>query len=302
MHLMALLLGLFLEHRLTRLFSLRELRLFDAWFDGALALMRRRRGLAGVLLAVVTVALPVLPFAWACLAFPDAWLGLPFFAFAVLLLLVSLGPRNLVEDVEDFAAAVRAGDEAEAARRAKALVEHDVSVADGDRRLHQLREAVFVQANNRLFGVVFWFVVLGPLGPAGALLFRFADLLRRRVVFQTDRARAAGEAVPECAASVHLVHGLLAWPPARLLALAYALGGSFDDAVKDWRAFSRTTAMRFFEANEAVLACVGLGALGGRPPATGEADAVEQALALVNRAFWVWLTAIAVLTLAGSVR
>ena len=148
MLLIALLLGLFLEHRLTRLFSLRELRLFDTYFDAAVGLMRVRGAGIGV---------PVLPFVWVCLAFPDAWLGLPFLAFAIVLLLVSLGPRNLAEDVEDFAAAVRAGNEEEAQRLVTALTEHVVTTAEPSaERLHRLREAVFVQANNRLFGVVFW--------------------------------------------------------------------------------------------------------------------------------------------------
>lgn len=306
MLLIALLLGLFLEHRLTRLFSLRELRAFDAWFDLVLGMMAPLTGLPAVALAMIAVLLPVAPVAWVCLAFPDTWLGLPYLAFALLLLLVSLGPRNLAEDVADFAAAVRGAD-AEGARRAgKALLERDATRLDDAERVRRLREAVFVQANNRLFGVVFWFVLLGPLGPAGALMFRMADLLRRRVAFKIARREEEGRSAPACVGAVRAVHGVLAWPPSRLLALTYALAGSFDEAVNDWRAFSQSCTARFFEANDDVLACVGSAALGGvggdDPAPVDDAQAVEQALRLVDRTFWVWVTAIALLTLVGSVR
>ena len=38
-----------------------------------------------------------------------------------------------------------------------------------------MERAIYVQANNRIFGVVFWFLVLGP---TGAWAFRVLDLLQ----------------------------------------------------------------------------------------------------------------------------
>ena len=76
---------------------------------------------------------------------------------------------------------------------------------DAIARAAAVEAAVCVQANNRLFAVVFWFVVLGPLGPLAAWAYRVTDLVRRRAVFNAargeegeasaDRIRDAAEAL-----------------------------------------------------------------------------------------------------------
>ncbi|MEO0422455.1 MAG: regulatory signaling modulator protein AmpE [Pseudomonadota bacterium] len=309
MHLIALLLGLVLEYRLTRLFSLRELRWFDAYFDLALGVLSRCRGGVALVLAVPVVALPVVPVAWACHVLAQNWLfGAPYVGFSVLMLLIALGPRNLAEDVQDYATALRAGDAEQARRLGKGLVEHDIhrdaQGSDAEVPRRRLREAIFVQADNRLFGVIFWFIVCGPFGAAAAWAFRISDLLRRRAAFEADRRSAGGEASPAFLRAVRRLHGLLAWVPIRLLALALALAGSFDRALAALREHRRGEALPFYMANEALLARVGCGALGAEADddEMDLAHSVESALALVDRALWVWLTAIALMTLAGSVR
>ncbi len=304
MHLIALLLGLALEYRLTRLFSLRELRWFDPYFDLALGLLARCQGWLALLLAIPVVALPVAPIAWVSFAFADTWFGVPYVGFSVLMLLIALGPRNLAEDVQDYAAAVRAEDAEQVRRLSKGLVEHDVSADGQDLRRRHLREAIFIQAGNRLFGVIFWFIVLGPYGAAGAWTFRITDLLRRRAAFEADRRVARGAQVPPCLAAVRRLHGLLAWVPIRLLALALALAGTFDQALGAWREHRQAPATPVYVANEALLGRVGCGALGPQDDdeSMDLALTAESALALVDRALWVWLTAIALMTLAGSVR
>jgi membrane protein required for beta-lactamase induction len=319
-NLIALLLGLFLEHRLTRLFSLREARWFDAWFDLFLGTMSHRHRWLVLLLALPAVLVPVVPVFWVCILWRDSLLGLPYVGFSILMLLLSLGPRNLQEDVEDYVSALRGGRDAEAARLAKTLAEHDLP-GDGT-RADALVQAVCVQANNRLFGVIFWFVLLGlfGVGPAGAWLFRMSDLLRRRATFEAERRAAQGRGDGGAVlVGIDILHGALAWVPGRVLALGYALAGSWDRAISDWRDYLRESSRHWFDATDEVLACVGLGALGPAPqegvgesgggapapaglPAEREARRVEQAMAMVNRTLWIWLTGIAVMTLAGSVR
>ena len=299
MNLIALFLGLLLERTATRLLRLREPRWLDPYFDWSLVRIERTPPPGGILVAALCMALPVLPVAWLQHEFADVLFGLPYLAFAALVLFFSLGPRDLAAEVDEYLAAAASGDAERVERAAKALTESDLPRKGRVRDL-AVEEAVLVQANNRIFGVVFWFVVLGP---AGAWLFRVADLLRRRAVFETGRQAAAGAAEPRCLQVVQTLHGLLAWIPARLLALGYAMAGSFEDAVSDWKAYYESCSDQFFHVNDAILAAAGRGAIHEESAVAEEPPVrpVMAALALVRRTLWVWVTVISLLTLAGQV-
>ena len=178
MNLFALLLGLGIERLLTHLFHLREFRWLDPVFDAAFApLARGGKWLVFVvvLLLALVLALPVAAIAW---FLDDALLQVPYFAFAVIVPLFSLGPRDLKEEADEYAAAAEAGQTEEMRRLAKELIEHDPP-DDPAEQQREVERAIYVQANNRVFGVVFWFILLGfiPLGPAGAWLYRVVDLI-----------------------------------------------------------------------------------------------------------------------------
>ncbi len=301
MNLIALGLGLLLERFLTHLFHLREPRWLDAYFDWGFGRLGEKRGLPCLLVAALIVLVPVLPVAAVAIAFQDVLLGVPYLAFAVLILLFSLGPRDLSAEVDDYVVAVTREDDQQAARLAKELIEADPPAA-GRRRARAVEEAIFVQACNRIFGVILWFMILGP---TGAWLFRVTDLMRRRAIFQAGREASAGdEAPPPYLGTVQRLHGAIAWLPSRVLALGYALAGSFEGAVADWRAYYEDCSEHFFEVNDDVVACAGRGALGD-PVATGdpamkpEACVARSAMRLVNRTLWIWLTMISLLVIVG---
>jgi membrane protein required for beta-lactamase induction len=297
MSLLALLLALVCERGLTHLFHLREPRWLDRYGDW----VTRRIGGVGRGLrlpaAVTALMLPVLPVAAIDLALGGHLLGLPQLAFAALVLLVSFGPRDLHDEVDDYVAALERGDREEAGRRANELLEADAAGRGAGLR-EAVEEAIFVQANNRIFGVIFWFMLLGP---AGAWLFRVSDLVRRRAAFEA--MRDAGGAQP-FGAALTLLHGLLAWLPARLAAVAYALAGSFEDAVGNWRVAVDSAAERALERSEDLLARVGKASLqpslADLPPESLDAATARGAWRIVSRATWTWLAVIALLVLAGS--
>lgn len=298
MNLLALLLALLSERGLTHLFHLREPRWLDRYCDWA-ERMIGRSGAAATPAALVALALPVIPVLTVDRLLGSHLLGVPQLAFAVVVLLFSFGPRDLRDEVDDYIAALERGDRDEAARRAKELLESDAA-GRGSGTRDAVEEAIFVQANNRIFGVVFWFMVLGP---TGAWLFRASDLLRRRAAFEA--ARRGASAPDTFASSLALVHGLLAWAPARIAALSYALAGSFEDAVGNWRLAVDRAATGLLDRSEDLLARVGRGSL--QPSLAGvEAAALDSATArgawrIVTRATWTWLVVIALLVLGGRV-
>ena len=153
--------------------------------------------------------------------------------------------------------------------------------------------AVFIQANNRIFGVVFWFMVLGPVG---AWLFRVSDLLRRRAVFEVEVEPGMANTLSH----IEAVHGLLGFIPARLAALGYAISGSFDDAWSCWRAYAAGSDAPLHQVNDEVVACVGCGALNvAEADTSGPDHGIRKAMRLVTRTIFVWTTVIALITLPG---
>lgn len=296
MKLIALILGLILERTATRLLSLREPRGLDGYFDRCFRLLQRRRGIAALLLTVLIVIVPVLPVLLLMVALGDALMGFLAVGFAAVILVFSLGPRDLGREVDDYLAAMEAGDEEASRRLAKELVEADIAGSEG-RRVLAVEEAVLAQANNRIFGVIFWFMLLGP---SGAWLFRVADLMRRRAAFKAMRLRAADEPDPGYLNAVQSVYGVLAWLPARLLALSYAMAGSFEHAMSDWRGYYDTCSDKFFHVNDEILACAGRGAIGNLATEGGvNVEPVRAAMRLVSRTLLIWVTAISLLTVFG---
>jgi len=303
MSFLALLLGLGVERLLTHVFHVREFRWLDPAFDFVFGRLRGSSVTIARAGAVALALLLILPVAWVSFAMADRLAHVPYFLFSIIVLLFSLGPRDLKQEVEDYSDAVHEGDEGKMHSVAMELLESDPP-EDNGAYAGQLEKAVYVQANNRIFGVVFWFFVLGsmgPLGPTGAWLFRVVDLMRRRVAFQYGRKGDEERAIIDIA--VCGLHGWFAWIPARFLAVGYALAGSFEEAVHDWRDYYKDCAPRFFDVNNDVIGCAGFGAAkrGAEPddfdPAF-VATRVETAMVLVTRTLWmIWLPVIAILTL-----
>lgn len=311
MNFLALLLGLAVERMLTHLFHLRAFQWLDPLFDAFLRRLEAkadaeavrpsgpmRAGIAIAMTCLLAILL-VLPVALLSAALYDEMLQIPYFLFSVVVLLFSLGPQDLDDEVEDYLAALQAGDEAARLKVAAQLLELPAPVPlamDNE----AIERAIYVQANNRIFGVVFWFLVLGP---SGAWAFRVLDLLRHRAEIKaaaTEPAVAEGHAPAR--AAVRLVHGLFAWVPSRLLTAGYALAGNFEDAIAGWRNRGREATLPLAEGSAEIMARVGTAASGRGALDAGDAveamDRVRGARALVMRTLWmIWCPVIAVLTL-----
>lgn len=285
MALLAILLGIFLERFLG---SLEEMRRFG-WFHALVNQVRRQSWGDGPGGVAVGILLPLLVVLLASALLGAA--GWPLlFLFAVSVLLYSFGPRDLEAEVEAFLDARARGDE-EAAMLYATDVLGGAEAGNADKLIHGMVEAMLAEAHERFFGVVFWFIVLGPVG---ALLYRLCSVLRQ----STEAEQSA------FAEAARRLHHILAWLPARLTALGYALSGSFVDAMHYWR----EEAPKWLEDSRFILIASGFGALRYQPaedaevpPDLAEEDSyVGEALALIRRAALVWLAVLAIFTLAGA--
>ncbi|SFD15452.1 AmpE protein [Thiohalospira halophila DSM 15071] len=291
---LAIALALVVDRFLGVLAEWRRWDWFNAWTDwlnqrlGGYAF---QAGPAGVILALAPILLGV------GLLYQglSELLGLFGFLFAAAVLLFSLGPRCLEDDVEEFEGARLRGSREAACHYADELA-GSTSAEDGDRDDDPwgtvlATRGVLTEAHERLFGTLFWFAVLGPVG---AVLHRLSVVLRGHAV----RERSVGG----FARAADLLHAILAWPSARLLAAGYALSGRFAEAAT---ALRRRLLRVGADARE-LLVAVGQGALDVDADRLREAEAkneggkpVAEAFALVRRSLVIWLAVLALMTLAG---
>ncbi|MDP6436035.1 MAG: regulatory signaling modulator protein AmpE [Gammaproteobacteria bacterium] len=294
MNFLALMLGLAVERLLTQLFHLREFHWLDPIFDVAFRRLGTKNLVAGIVLSLGAAALLVIPVGLLELSLQDRLAQVPLFVFAVFVLLFCLGPRDLGKEIDDYRAAITNDDQEEIAKLANELLEagsDSSSAAD-------IEAAIYAQANNRIFAVVFWFALLGP---TAAWAFRVADLMRRRAIYHIAEQAESGaeEELCQFVRGCLFLHWVLAWIPARLLMVGYTLAGSYDGAVAGWRERPAPTAELFPGPDDQRLGFVGRGAA-PESDTDSVAARAEVALRLVRRTLWtIWCPALAVLTLYG---
>ncbi len=303
MNLIALLVGLAIERLATQIFHWRRMRWMDRLIDAGFSRASRHSDLpprVAVALLSILLALPVLV---VILMLGDSLLGFPYLFLAIVVLFFSLGPNDIGEDIGRYCTALEEDDEERLGQTVRTLVEYEPPERLLD-RIHCVEQAVFVQANNRLFAVIFWFVALGPFGPLGAWLYRVTDLIRRRAVFTAGRAGENGTDIGALKDAAVVLHGWLAWIPARLTAIGYGVAGHLDAALAAWRAPADAEPRSGPEASENLLARVGVASL-ALPEFEDEslsARGVRGATAanhLVFRLLMIWAVVISAMTLYG---
>ena len=150
-----------------------------------------------------------------------------------------------------------------------------------DHQIIDVMQAILYQSNDRVFAIIFWFIVLGPFG---ALLFRLTS--HTKIHSSNTTLNAAAKRL----------HAILGWAPAHLLAIGYALTGNYEGASASFR--DKQSYNDLSESNYYTLLSAGLGALRDCAPGE-ETSCIISTRALVLRALIVWLAAIAALTLIG---
>jgi AmpE protein len=199
----------------------------------------------------------------------SGWLlGLVYLVYATPVLFYCFGPNNLWAQTYQCMNEINQGDTRKALETAQKAF--GITLPENAQDLHQvfLRE-LFIAVNQRIFAVVFWFMVLGPMG---AVLYRTVELSTR-----------VSPSVGEVANKTLKV---LDWAPVRILAFLFALTGNFSKVFTRWKVAIK----QGMSANDAILVDCGLAAI-------ENGNAEKEALQLFDRTFVLVLVILAVVIL-----
>lgn len=277
MALISIIIGLLFDRAFRHLHDLRDLSWFEYYSNAVTRFIQAN----GVVQMIAILLFPVMVIATIQLLLSDFLLELPYLLFSVLVFAYCLGPACLSSDIEYYLDARRLGDEDEALHYAGALTERAASTAP-DQQTSDVTRAILHVANERIFAVIFWFVIIGP---AGAMLYRLTTNLSKQEGLNDSLSAVA-----------ILFQAVLTWVPARMLAMGYALTGHFDGALQAYR--NRPYESDLALENYDVLVNTGMGALRDQE-ATDEISSIISARNLVMRSILIWIAVLALLTLGG---
>lgn len=276
-----------LAPELVRLRQFLWLRTWVVWLDqriGSQGLWSSEFGLALVLVPLLALTALV---DW---TLNGRLHGLLDFVFALVVLYLCWGPRDLDEDARRAARAENAAD------RSEALQALGGSTGETPVRSADLVDSVFIAGLTRWFAPLFWFVAFGPTGVFG---YRLTQLLAQSPELRSRLPSLQVEAVEQ-------LHAALSWLPAQLMTLALALASDFDAVGKAWRDHHAAHGQGLLHLDLGFLsatarACVDLDdeefiSADGAPIRD---ESVEEARRLLWRLLIVWLALLSIIVLAG---
>jgi AmpE protein len=261
---------------LERYLNLGAVLLRYTWFSAYRGLMDklyRPQGWMGDWLQYGIVLVPlllVLGLFWWIMVLSLAKLGA--FLVSALALLYALGPVDLYHQMQKYTNAQLTNDTQTALE-----IESKLGVHQGATLHRDLTIAAFTAANERLFAVLFWFLILGPLGPVGAIGYRVTALL-------------AAESQP----AAQIMLNILNWLPVRIEGLLYSLVGNFSAG---FGCLLRRLIGGLESSGELLTECSLLALEVNNDPTQAASDEYNQALAVIDRAVIVSIVLITVFTL-----
>jgi AmpE protein len=286
----AAVLTIFLSHLVPDLARVRNYTWMQGWVKFLANYLGTTSFWQGYFGLLIIIIFPIFGMWLVQQAFAGVGYGVASFLLSCAVLFYCWGPRDLDLDV---AALIHANDQTQRSAAVSALSE-DYPVSSEKERTYT--DLIFQAALVRWFGVLFWFVILGP---AGALLYRVVHVLAVALGDENKLSIQHRAAVERLALSMN-------WPAAQLMSIALAIASDFDAVLKAWKEFhaahgkwfALNSGFLFAAARASVDADVSEMEYEERPPeAIIEA---KDAMALVWRLLWVWGVAFALIVLAGK--
>ncbi|HSH89428.1 MAG TPA: CobD/CbiB family protein [Ramlibacter sp.] len=234
-----------------------SLRSWAHWVSRNFDAGKPHHGWVAWTLAVAVPAAVAVGVHWALAYF----LGWPFAVlWSVAVLYITLGFRQFSHHFTDIRDALDAGDEAKARELLAKWQQVDARDIPRSEIVRHVIEYSVLSAHRHVFGVLAWFSVLAAFGfgPAGAVFYRMSEFVAR--YWKSRGVNEVQPASPALQSAAVDAWSAIDWFPARITALAFAVVGSFEDAIDCWRNY----AQRFPNDNDGVILAATSGAVNVR--------------------------------------
>ena len=295
MSLIAILISLVIERSFSHL---RDYRQFD-WFDKYTDKIRKwsdDRHWQGPVVVLLIILGPVVAVIIINNLLDGVLLGLLSLVYTTAVLFLCLGPDDVEDQIEKFLTAWDNEDEEDAKTAAKEILGETPPAALGELQ-QQLVERILIIGSEQILSPIIWFTIFALLGsgPLGVVLYRVSSHLHTRFGQKSDAFAQA----------VNRLHAILGWLPAHIVALLFAMAGSFVDVIQHWREQRSVWMNDWQKAVNSVVIAGGMGAL-QMPLSAVEEDInsedipqhVHAALGLVLRSIVILVVIIAIITLS----
>ncbi len=343
MSLLAILISLALEKLAPAIDGLRSLNWFQQYHHWIHARLANRKNWQGIPSLLIIILLPVLGIA-VIQHFLNDLLALFSFLFSIAVLVYCLGPKDEHRRVNDYLDAIEDKNRSDndslqtdlsEILRAGGIVSRDIGTTENETtRIDKLIKAILIITHDRMLAILFWFVILGPMG---ALLYRLTLALLQ--IEEQNKEQSDSQNMPQTVeddaneqtekvtlnaetdteltsnsdfnSAVKKLHHLLGWIPSHLTALSYAVMGSFVHALRAWQNTPNEYSIEISEddtdsaeetnttSNHNLLLRIGMASLQFDRKSPEDNDAVRETLGMCGRSLVAWVTILALMTLAG---
>lgn len=283
----SILIALVLERVTPQFVDLRQnqwLREYTQWMVSVLHIERLTAWMA---LAILIS--PIMLVIWiAAGMFENALFGLFELAFNVIVIFFCLGPKTLDTQVDQYLDAIEVGDAQQRFNAAEKITGVAPSM-DLPAQVVQVCKAIYVEANSRVFAVLFWFLVLGPVA---AVVYRMLEQLLKSNYLQSS--------LNSLRQLIKLVIGWVDWLPARITLFIYMVSGNFEEGLQKYQN-GNVVAVDMLEQNNELLQGVGFHSIAAHEVSEDShaIDLVKKSRGLILRSLVVWLILILMISLVA---
>jgi len=291
MSLLAILTSLAIEHYVDSITQFRNYRWIKCFADWIKEKFSQTEFWNDTLGLIATILIPMFGCAIIYGALHNA-MSLLGFLFSLLVLVYCIGPTRVLHTVRLYLDAAEHEDEHSSQTYLNEILETESANVD-DETHEKICSKMFVSTNEGVLSIFFWFILLGPMG---ALMCRMVSILYK---YSHEPAEGEDQEFTEFNNSTRMLYAILLWLPSQITMLTFAITGSFVDTFNEWKSRLSNDYLNPQET-EQTLHRTGLSALQINPDDHHcELSTVHDVLALCWRSVIVWVTALALLTLAG---